>query len=57
MGEWWLTGEPIGTPLKIVGTEGEDLHIGFTLEAGTTRGQAFSLARVMNKHIAAIKLF
>jgi hypothetical protein len=31
----WLIGEPAGSPLKIIGTTGEDLQVGFDLAAGT----------------------
>ena len=49
--------EPVGIPLKIVGTKGEDLQVGFDLAPGTTRSEAEALARAMNKGIAHIVLF
>ena len=39
----WLVGEPAGNPLKIIGTTGEDLQVGFELAAGTTRSDAEAL--------------
>ena len=53
----WLVGEPTGSPLKIVGTTGEDLQVGFELAVGTTRREAEALARAMNTNIAHIVLF
>jgi hypothetical protein len=53
----WLVGEPTGNPLKIIGTTGEDLQMGFELASGTTRRDAEALARAMNNGIAHIVLF
>ena len=50
-------GEPTGSPLKIIGTTGEDLQVGFALAAGTTRRDAEALAQAMNTRIAYIVLF
>jgi hypothetical protein len=35
-GEPWIAGEPAGDRLKIIGTKGNDLEIGFTLRPWTT---------------------
>jgi hypothetical protein len=53
----WLVGEPAGSSLKIIGTAGEDLQVGFELAAGTTRCDAEALAQATNKCIAYIVLF
>ena len=53
----WLVAEPAGSPLKIIGTAGEDLQVGFDLAPGTTRSDAEALAQVMNRRIANIVLF
>lgn len=54
----WIVAEPAGDhQLKIIGTTGEDLQVGFELAAGTTRQDAQALARAMNKGIAHIVLF
>jgi len=53
----WLVGEPTGSPLKIIGTTGEDLQVGFALAASTTRRDAEALAQAMNTRIAYIVLF
>jgi hypothetical protein len=53
----WIVAEPAGTPLKIIGTTGEDLQVGFDLEAGTPRIEAEALARAMNNIIVQIALF
>jgi hypothetical protein len=53
----WLVSEPVGIPLKIIGTTGTDLQVGFELAPGTTRPQAEALARAMNNGIAHIVLF
>jgi hypothetical protein len=53
----WLACEPAGVPLKIVGTKGDDLQVGFDLTPGTTRSEAEALVRAMNKAITHIVLF
>lgn len=53
----WIVAEPAGAPLKIIGTGGDDLQVGFELAAGTTRSDAEALARAMNRIIAQIVLF
>jgi hypothetical protein len=54
----WIVAELAGDrPLKIIGTTGDDLQVGFELAAGTTRSDAQALARAMNKGIAHIVLF
>ena len=55
--EVWLACEPTGIPLRIIGTKGEDLQVGFDLAAGTTRQEAEAVARAMNKAITPIVLF
>jgi hypothetical protein len=54
---FWLVGEPVGVPLKIIGTKGEDLQVGFDLTPGTTEDEAYALARAMNSRITHIVLF
>jgi hypothetical protein len=44
----WLFGEPVGDTLKIVGTKGDDLHIGFYLRPGATLEDAHRVAKCMN---------
>jgi hypothetical protein len=53
----WLGCEPAGNPLKIIGTKGEDLQVGFDLAPGTTRSEAEALVRAMNNAITHIVLF
>ena len=53
----WLGCEPMGIALKIIGTNGEDLQVGFDLAPGTTRSEAEALARAMNNGITHIVLF
>jgi hypothetical protein len=53
----WIVAEPAGAPLKIVGTTGDDLHVGFELAAGSTRSDAEALTRTMNKFITHIVRF
>ncbi len=53
----WIAGEPAGSPLKIIGTKGNDLGIGFTLRPGTTYQQAQEVAKYMNTWIVDIVLF
>jgi hypothetical protein len=53
----WLACEPTGIALKIVGTNGEDMQVGFDLAPGTTRSEAEALARAMNNGITHIVLF
>jgi hypothetical protein len=47
----WIAGEPAGDRLKIIGTKGNDLEIGFTLRPGTTHEQARKVAKCMNDWI------
>jgi hypothetical protein len=49
-GEPWIAGEH-GARLKIIGTKGNDLEIGFTLRPGTTHEQARKVAKCMNDWI------
>lgn len=53
----WLVGEPVGVPLRIIGTTGDDLQVGFDLVPGTTLDEAQAIARTMNDCIARIVLF
>ncbi len=53
----YLACEPTGIALKIIGTNGEDLQVGFDLALGTTRREAEALVRAMNKCITHIVLF
>ncbi len=53
----WIAGEPSGRPLKIIGTKGNDLGIGFTLRPDMTYQQAQEVAEYMNKWIVDIVLF
>jgi len=46
-----------GDAIKIVGTDGQDMGIGFTLRPGTTHQEARALANSMNRWIADIRLF
>jgi hypothetical protein len=52
----WIAGEPAGAPLKIVGTKGDDLGIGFNLRPGTTIKDAQKVAKFMNEWIVDIVL-
>ncbi len=52
-----LACEPAGIPLKIIGTKGVDLQVGFDLAPGTTRSEAEALVRAMNNAITHIVLF
>jgi hypothetical protein len=52
-----LACEPTGPALTIVGPEGEDLHLGFTLRPDTTMEEAQELAWLMNRRIAEIDLY
>jgi hypothetical protein len=47
----WILGEPFGNTLKIVGTNGNDLHIGFYLRPGATLEDAHRVAASMNDWI------
>ena len=51
-GKPWIAGEPIGDTIEIVGDDGEDLEIGFTLRPGATLDDAEKLAKYMNEWIA-----
>jgi hypothetical protein len=53
----WIAAEPAGNPLRIVGTEGQDLNVGFNLRPGATIEQATQIARLMNDWIVSIELF
>ena len=53
----WIVGEPVGDTLKIVGTEGEDLQIGFTLRSGATLDDADRVAKCMNDWIVDTVLY
>ena len=53
----FLVGEPTGVPLKIVGTTGEDLQVGFELAPRTKLNDAKAIARLMNHRITHIVLF
>jgi hypothetical protein len=53
----YLACEPVGIALKIVGTNGEDLQVGFDLVPGTTRSEAEALALAMNSAITHIVVF
>ncbi len=55
--EFCLACEPVGIALKIIGSTGEDLQVGFDLSPGTTRSEAEDLVRAMNKAITHIVLF
>jgi len=50
----WIAGEPAGDPLKIIGTDGSDLEVGFTLRPGTTYQEALEVAKCTNEWIAEI---
>jgi hypothetical protein len=56
-GRPWIAGEPAGTPLTIIGTDGEDLQIGFTLRSGTTYEEAKRVANFMNDWMVDIMLW
>jgi len=60
-GSPWIATEPAGVSLKIIGTNGSDLQIGFTLRPSTTLEEAHkvarTLARCMNDSIAEISLY
>jgi hypothetical protein len=53
----WIAAEPTGVPLKIIGSKGRDLQVGFDLAPGTTPSEARTLADAMNKGIVQIVLF
>jgi hypothetical protein len=53
----WIDGEPAGNTLKIIGSAGEDLQIGFTLRSGTTYEEAERVAKWMDDWIADIMLY
>jgi hypothetical protein len=44
----WLAAEPYGNPIKIVGSKGRDLQIGFGLQPRTTPEQAQRIAMLMS---------
>jgi hypothetical protein len=56
-GEPWIAGEPAGDRLKIIGTKGNDLEIGFTLRPGTTDEQARMVAGCKNDWIVDVVLY
>ena len=53
----WIAGEPSGDMLKIIGTEGDDLNIGFTLRPGATLEDARNIAKFMNDRIVDAVLY
>jgi hypothetical protein len=53
----WIAGEPAGDTIKIVGTKGDDLEIGYTLRPGTTIEQARMVAKCMSDWIVDVVLY
>lgn len=56
-GNPWIVGEPVGDTIKIVGAEGDDLEIGFTLRPGATLDDAHKVAKCMNDWIVNTVLY
>ena len=53
----WIAAEPAGDTIKIVGSKGGDLQIGFFLRPGATIDDAQKVAEAMNRWIAETILY